>query len=133
MLEKYYPITESFLLGKVEEKDLYGYITSGFALLPYKGKMGYVSYCFTKPMLFIPQTQESDDIFQKRKKDESNISLLIKLLAKFKHIQIHYGDCQESWDMIKKELTKEEYKDTVVNFEVLIRTVFGYMFPSFIQ
>ena len=38
LFEKYYPSNEGFLLGKVDESNLYGYIFHGFALVNIDGE-----------------------------------------------------------------------------------------------
>lgn len=131
MLERYYPSNESFLLGNVEDKNLYGYIFHGFALLNIDGLNKYVSYDFQKPQIHITETPEIKEIFRKKSESESNISQFIKLTAKLNYISIHHGNNHTSWEMVKKELIKEEFSETIENYNVTINSVIDKMFPGY--
>ena len=131
MLLRYYPSSESFLLNLVKEDDLYDYIFHGFALCSIDGFEKYVSYCFTKQLLLVDRTPEMDEIFRQKDENCNNISGLIKLLAKLKHINIHYGNHSESWKMIGEVLANEEYKTTLDNFKNTIASIINRMFPGY--
>lgn len=131
MFERFYPSSESVLIGRVPDCDLFGYIFHGFALVSIEGKCVYASYNFYRPDLFIPQTSEADEVFRPKKVNESNVSSLIKLFAKLKHIQLHYGDSKKSWDLIKKELSNKEYESALENYKTTIDSMIGSMFPNY--
>lgn len=132
LFEKYYPSNEGFLLGKVDESNLYGYIFHGFALVNIDGEKKYVSYDFQKPQLCFDETPDVKEVFRKKSEDRNNISLLIKLIDMMNFILIHYGNNLTSWEKVKKELAKDEYCETVSNFEVTIKTAIKKMFPGII-
>ena len=129
-MEKYYPSNEKFLYGNVNDVDYYGYIFHGFALVNREGESYYVSYNFSKPMLMIPQTPEADELFRKKSDQGSNISLLVKFLAKLKIIQVHYGDTDKAHELVTAELKKDEYRDTVDDFNDTIKYILSCMFAE---
>ncbi len=131
MIERFYPSSESFLIGVVDNKDLYGYLSHGFALVKINGEDMYVSYCYYKPTIEIPQTQEIAEIMRQKDESVSNQSCLRKLLVRLKGIQVHNGDNESAWDKVSKELAKEEYKETIENFRVTIGVSIGFMFPNY--
>jgi hypothetical protein len=132
MLEKFYPSTEKFLLDAVKENDLHEYIFHGFALVTIDGVEKYVSYSWEKPMIAITKTPEIEEVFRKKEKNCNNNSGYIRLLAKLKHIQVHYLDNAKSWEMIKTELEKEENKVVYENYQTAIDYLIGCMFPRYI-
>lgn len=132
VFKRFYPSTESFLVGEVNEDDLYDYIFHGFALVNINNKNKYVSCSFNKPLIAVEQTPEIKEIFRKKHEGSNNNSGLIKLFAKLKYIQVHYGNNEKSWDMIKKELAKEEFSETIKNFKVTIDNMIGHMFSGYI-
>ena len=132
MLERYYPSNESFLVGDVDNKDLYGYIFHGFALVCIDGVNKYVSFDFEKKLIMVTETPEIKEIFRKKSEKESNISQFIKLTVRLNLIRIHHGTSQSSWDMVKKELVKEEFSETVANYKVTINSIIEEMFPGFV-
>lgn len=131
MLERYYPSNESFLVGNVEDSNLYGYIYHGFALLNIDGVNKYISYDFQKPQILVTETPEIKEIFRKKSESESNLSQFIKLTVKLNHIRIHHENDQVTWGMVRKELAKEEFSETIKNFNVTINSVIGKMFPGY--
>ena len=130
MLKKYYPSNESFLVGKVKDSCLYGYIFHGFAQMNIDGVNKYVSFDFQKPLILVTETPEIKEIFRPKSGGKNNTSLFIRLTTKLNLIRIHHGNSLASWDMVKKELSKEEFRETVVNFKVTINTVVEEMFPG---
>ena len=131
MFERFYPSSESILIGRVPDCELFGYIFYGFALFT-DGKKGvYSSYNLFRSELYIPQTPETDEVFRPKKENENNVSGLIKLHAKLKHIQYHYGDSPDSWNLIKKVLSDKEYESTLENYKTTIDSMIGIMFPNY--
>jgi hypothetical protein len=134
LLERYYPSTETFLIGSVKDADLFEYVFHGFVLcLDADGKEEYYSCSWNAPMIAVLKTPEIDEIFRKKESDKNNISQFIHLLARLKHIQIHYGDSQVAWDMIQKELAKTEHHQTLASYNVTIDCIIGRMFPGYAQ
>lgn len=131
VLEKFYPSTEKILLDSVKESDLHEYIFHGFALVTINGVEKYVSYSWEKPMIAITKTPEIENVFKKKENECNNNSGYIRLLARLKHIQIHYHDNTISWEMINKELEKEENKEVYANYRVAINYLIGCMFPLY--
>lgn len=131
MFERFYPSSESFLIGQVNENDLFGYIYRGFAYYRVGSNGAYVSFCFSKPQIQIPQAPEIDEIMRQKAAGQSNISGLIKLATRLKHIQIHYAEDPNLFERVKEELTKEEFKDVITNFNVTVGTLVGFMFPGY--
>lgn len=131
MIERFYPSSENFLLGLVNEKDLYAYIFSGFALVKIEDEYAYVSFCLTKPTIMIKQTPELEEIFRKKEDDKSNTSDFVRLMSRLKIIQVHNGDKPTSWEKVKIELEKEENISTLKNYKTTIETVVKGLFPNF--
>ena len=131
MLERFYPSSESFLIGQVNDDDLFGYIYHGFAYYRDGSNGAYVSFCFKKPQIQIPQTPEIDEIMRKKDAEQSNISGLIRLSTRLKHIQIHYAKDPNVFERVKEELSKEDFKDIITNFKVTVETLVDFMFPGY--
>ena len=127
---KFYPSTEKLLLGSVKESDLYDYISHGFALVDKDAEEKYFSYCWGKPIISIPKTPETEEWFRQKAENKSNLSDLIHLLTRLKHIQVHYGNNITSWDKVEKEMEKDEYQEAIANFGVTIGYLKGRMFPN---
>ncbi len=131
-IKRYYPSSEGCLLNRVEENDLFDYIFHGFALVNTGEDKEYASFCLTKPLVFIQQTPEIEEVFRQKESHKNNNSDFIRLFAKLRHIGLHYGDNPRSWAMIKKELAKDDNKNTVDNYPVTIKNMIERMFPGYI-
>lgn len=133
MINRFYPSTERFLLNDVAPEDLYDYLFHGFGLANIDGIEKYFSCCLTKPMIFIPRDNDIDEIFRPKAKEESNISLLIRLLVKVRLTGYHNGDNENGWEKLDVILASPEFKDTLSDFEETVRTMIGRMFPNYVQ
>jgi len=131
MLQRFYPSSECFLIGKVNDEDLFGYIFHGFAHFKVGSNGAYVSFCFNKPQIQIQQTPEIDEIMRQKDAEQSNISGLIRLSTRLKHVQIRYAEAPNLFERVKEELSKTEFKDVITNFKVTIGTLVDIMFPGY--
>lgn len=127
---RFYPSSEKLFLDYINECDLYNYISHGFALVDMDGEERYISYTSERPMIAIKRAPSVDEIFRQKDTVKGNLSGLTHLLTRLKHIQIHYGDNQQSWDLVAKELSKEDNKVVLDNFRVTIEYLKGCMFPG---
>ena len=71
-------------------------------------------------------------MFRQKESHKNNNSDFIRLFAKLRHIELHYGDSPRSWAMIKKELAKEDNKNAVANFPITIKNIIERMFPRYL-
>ena len=131
MLERFYPSSESFLIDQVKDNDLFDYIFHGFAHYSVGSYGAYVSFCFNKPQIQIPQTPEIDEIMRQKDAEQSNISGLIRLSTRLKHIQIHYAKTPDLFERVNNELSKEEFKDVITNFKVTVGTLVDFIFSGY--
>lgn len=134
LLKKYYPSTETFLIGSVQDADLFEYVYHGFLLcMDADGREKFFSCSWNAPMIAVLKTPEIDEVFREKESDKTNISQFIHLLARLKHIQIHHGDSPVAWDMIQKELVKTERQQTLASYKVTVDYLIGRMFPGYTQ
>lgn len=42
-----------------------------------------------------------------------------------------YGNNESSWEMVKKELSKEDFSETIKNFKVTIDNMMDHMFSGY--
>ena len=132
MIERFFPSNESFLIGSVNESDLYGYIFNGFALVNINGENKYVSFDFQKPQIWFLETPEIKEIFRQKDADKNNISSFIKLIVRLNGIRIRKnGNSNALWEKVTKELNKEEFRETVANYKNTINSVIEKMFPDY--
>lgn len=126
---KYYPTTEKILLGAVDNKELWNFISKGFALTKLDGINIYVSYNFIRPN-FVIESNPTNDSMMAKNSDEHVIRDLTRLSTKIKFLQIHYGDTEKSWNKLKALLDSDEYKRAISSYPVTIQTLISFMLPS---
>lgn len=78
-------------------------------------------------MIWLQRTPELDVIMNQICANESNLSGLTKLKAKFAFIRARFSK-EEAVERVRKELEKEEHKSTLSNFEKTILYLVSIMF-----